>query len=149
MYSLKLNFINILKSLTNILLISDKTDEKNRAKLLIKKMESFEFVMLRTIWENILKPLSVVSKVLQSPQTNLHKACNLLQETIVSIERMRDYYDELVRSATGLCHTCSISVTKPTSRRTYSKNFFGDIQGDRRLDVPEDKFRITIFLSSY
>jgi len=36
-YSLKFNFINVLKSLTNILLTSDKTDEKNRAKSLKKK----------------------------------------------------------------------------------------------------------------
>lgn len=53
--------------------------------------------------ENILNPLSIVSKVLLSPQTNLHKVCDLLQVTILSIEKMRDGYDELVVSATGLC----------------------------------------------
>ncbi|KAL4126127.1 hypothetical protein QTP88_010356 [Uroleucon formosanum] len=144
-YSLKFNFINVLKSLTNILLTSDKTDEKNRVKSLKKKMESFEFVMLMTIWENILKPLSIVSKVLQSPQTNLHKACDLLQGTILSIEKMRDGYDELVVSATGLCHKWGISITKPTTRKIYSKQYCGEIQGDKRLDVPEEKFCIAIF----
>ncbi|XP_022162276.1 uncharacterized protein LOC111028055 [Myzus persicae] len=108
-------------------------------------MESFEFVMLMTIWENILKSLSIVSKVLQSPQTNLHKACDLLQGTILSIEKMRDGYDELVVSATGLCHTWDISITKPTTRRIYSKQYCGEIQGDRRLDVPEEEFCIAIF----
>lgn len=105
----------------------------------------FEFVMLMTIWENILKPLSIVSKVLQSPQTNLHKACDLLQGTILSIEKMRDGYDELVVSATGLCHKWGISITKPTTRKIYSKQYCGEIQGDKRLDVPEEKFRIAIF----
>lgn len=37
-------------------------------------MESFEFVISITIWEKVLKPLSVVSKILQSPQTSLYQA---------------------------------------------------------------------------
>ena len=58
---------------------------------------------------------------------------------------MRDDYDELVESATGLCHKWGTSITKPKTRKIYSKKYFGKIQGDRRLDVPEEKFRVAIF----
>ncbi|XP_029343946.1 zinc finger MYM-type protein 1-like [Acyrthosiphon pisum] len=87
----------------------------------------------------------VLKKVLQSPQTNLHKACDLLQGTILSIEKMRDGYDDVVGSASELCHKWGISTTKPTTRKIYSKQYCGEIQGDRRLDVPEEKFCIAIF----
>ncbi|KAL4132018.1 hypothetical protein QTP88_009239 [Uroleucon formosanum] len=90
------------------------------------------------------KPLTQFPGVLQSPQTNLHKACDLLQGTILSIEKMRDGYDEHV-SAIGLCHKWGISTTKSTTRKIYSKKYCGEIQGDKRLDVPEEKFRIAIF----
>lgn len=59
--------------------------------------------MLMTIWENILKPLSVVSKILKPPQTNFHKASDVLQETIISIENMIYNYDKHVVIKTELC----------------------------------------------
>lgn len=98
------------------------------------------------LWENILKPLSVVSKILQSSQTNLHKACDLLQETITSIENMRNNYNKHVVIATELCLKWGISITKSNSRKIYSKQYFGEIQDrlSKRLDVPEEKFRLAI-----
>jgi hypothetical protein len=42
-------------------------------------MQSFEFVLLIIIWENVLKPLFVVSKMLQSSQTTIHLANEFLQ----------------------------------------------------------------------
>lgn len=62
-------------------------------------MQSFEFVLLIIIWENILKPLSVVSKMLQSSQTSIHQASKFLEIGINSIKNMRHNYKELVELA--------------------------------------------------
>jgi len=53
-YALKVNYIQVLKSLTNIILTSSKCDEKNTAVSLKKKIESFEFIILMTTWEKVL-----------------------------------------------------------------------------------------------
>jgi len=58
---------------------------------------------------------------------------------------MRDGYDELVVSATLLCYKWGISITKSTTRKIYSKQYYGEIRGDRRLDVPDENFRIENF----
>jgi len=77
-YALKDRYIDVLKSLTNISLPSQKTEERTKSIGIKNKIGSFEFILLLTIWENILRPLYTVSKLLQSPNTTLHQACELL-----------------------------------------------------------------------
>lgn len=77
LHSLKQRFVDVLKALTRIQLESNKKDEINIAIALKKKIESAEFVLLLCVWEKILKSLFVVSKILQSVNTNLQQACEL------------------------------------------------------------------------
>lgn len=84
---------------------------------------------------------------MQSPQTHFHKACELLKEIVLPVKNMRNDYKELLASATELCLKWDISIMKPIKRKIYSKKHFRDIQGDRRLDAPEEKFRVSIFYS--
>lgn len=144
-YALKVNYIQVLKSLTNITLTSSKSDEKNTAVSLKKKMESFEFIILMIIWEKVLKPLSVVSKILQSPQTSLHQAVEYLQVCIDEIKKMRNTYEDLVFSATELCSKWGISIIKENKRKKFAKRQHDSIDNDKRLDTIEENFRITVF----
>ncbi|CAI6356258.1 unnamed protein product [Macrosiphum euphorbiae] len=146
-YALKENFINVLKSLTNISLTSKKSDELNRAKSLFKKMQSFEFVLLIIIWENVLKPLSVVSKMFQCSQISIHQASEVLQIGINSIKNMRHNYEELVESSKNMCLKWGIQFQNENKRKMYSKKLFGEVDGDRRLqDIIEEKCYVSVFL---
>ena len=64
-YALKVRFKDVLKSLSNISLTSQKKEERSASMFLKKKMESMEFVFLLCLWENILKPLHGISKSMQ------------------------------------------------------------------------------------
>jgi len=138
-FALKYRYKDVLKSLTNIMLTSDKKEEMNRAKGLKKKLESFEFVLILTIWEQILRPFYVVSKKLQSVDSNLHNACECLRSAITIIQNLRENYRELVTSVTHLCNS--------QWRQVYSKHFFGDLDGDRRQDVTDGNLRVKVFLT--
>lgn len=81
-YVLKERYIDVLKSLTNISLTSKKTEERIKSIVLKNKIEPFEFILLLTIWENILRPLYSASKLLQSPNTTVHQACDLLKSCV-------------------------------------------------------------------
>ncbi|CAI6362213.1 unnamed protein product [Macrosiphum euphorbiae] len=100
-------------------------------------MQSFEFVLLIIIWENVLKPLSVVSKMLQCSQTSIHQASEFLQISINSIKNMRYNYKELVESAKNMCLKLGIQFQNENKRKIYSKKLFGEVDGDRRLDITE------------
>lgn len=145
-YALKTRFIDVLKSLTNLSLTSTKADEKFKAIGLKKKIESFEFILLLTMWEIILRNFHFVSKKLQSTNTNLHDACTYLKQVISSIIIMRDKYEELVVSASDQCNKWNIPIQKIIHRRVYSKRVFDDVDGDRRLDISEDNLRVVVFL---
>ena len=118
----------------------------NRAKGLKKKLESFEFVLILTIWEHILRPLYMVSKKLQSIDSNLDNACECLKSAISIIQNLREKYEELVASATNLCNSWGISVNNNQLRRIYSKIFYGDLDGDKRQDITEENLRVKVFL---
>lgn len=96
-----------------------------------KKLESFEFVLILSIWEQILRPFYLVSKKLQSLETNLHIACEYSQSAVTSIENLRDNYEYFVSSATGLCSSWGIPVNDIVKRKIFSKAFFGDLDGDK------------------
>lgn len=145
-YALKVNYIQVLKYLTNIILTSNKNDEKNTAVSLKKKMASFEFVILMTTWEKVLKPLSVVSEILQSPQTSLHQAVEYLQVCIEAIQKIRNAYEELVSSVTELCSKWGISIINENKRKKFAKRQYDSIDNDKRLYTIEENFRISVFL---
>lgn len=141
--------MKVLKSLTNIIFTSSKNDKKNTAKSLMKKIESFDFVILMTVWKKVLRPLSVVSKILQSPRTSLHQATNYLQECIDGIKHMRSNYEELVSSAVELCSKWGIPITTETKRKQFLKKHFDEIDSDKRLKKTEENFRVTVFFTTY
>lgn len=148
-YVLKDRYIDVLKSLTNISLTSRKTEERTKSIGLKNKIESFEFVLLLTIWENILRLLYSVSKLLQSPNTTLHQACELLENCVRSIKSLRTNYDEIVASSKILCSKWGISTQPKSHRRVFAKKYFDEINHvdeDRRIDITEDNFRVTVFL---
>jgi hypothetical protein len=50
-------------------------------------------------------------------------------------------------SATDQCNVWAIPIQPTIRRRIYSKRFFSDIDGDRKLDINEENLRVEIFLS--
>lgn len=60
--ALKERFIDVLKTLSMINLTSKKTEEKNMSLSLMKKFESFDFVLILCVWEKILRPLRCIKK---------------------------------------------------------------------------------------
>jgi len=110
-----------------------------------KKIESYEFVLLLTIWENILRSLNLVSKKLQCSDIYLHNACNYLKEATSSITNLRDKYEEFVNSSNIVCKGWGIPIQSTVRHRIYSKRFFDDVDGDRRLDITSENFRLLVF----
>ncbi|KAL4126545.1 hypothetical protein QTP88_010766 [Uroleucon formosanum] len=135
-YALKTRFIAVLKSLTNMSLTSYKSDEKLMAAGLKKKIESFQFIL----------NFQLVSKKLLGADTHLQDACEFLKQATVSMSNLRNQYEKLVSSATDQCNKWGIPIQPTIHRRVYSKRFFGDVDGDRRLDVNEENLRVTVFL---
>lgn len=145
-YSLKVRFIDVLKALTNIFLTSFKNDEKNLSLSLKRKLESVEFVFLLCLWEQILKPLHGVSKSLQKKDTNLHNACENLQQATNLIKNIRNNYDSLMETAKNMCTKWGIPHEFHVQRLKLGIRHFDEVDGDRRLNITQENIKITVFL---
>ncbi|XP_025422934.1 uncharacterized protein LOC112692474 [Sipha flava] len=121
--ALKQRYIDVLKSLINISLISKKSDERSEAQSLQKKMESFQFVLMLSVWENILRPLHGVSKMLQRDM-NLQNARDRLKNVYYLINELRNNYEDIVNNAKSLCLRWRLPVTYTEPRQIYAKKTF-------------------------
>ncbi|KAL4153096.1 hypothetical protein QTP88_000929 [Uroleucon formosanum] len=137
LYALKSRFIDVLKALTNMSLTSTKTEERNISLSLKKKLES----------EHILRPLHVVSKILQNPHTNLHSACRNLKNAKEVIQNLRnDYEITILSECKHLCVKWGISMNFHVRRQKFAVKHFDEVEGDRRLSISDENFRVKIVL---
>lgn len=66
-------------------------------------MDSFQFVLMICVWENILWLLHGVSKMLQQQNINLQNARNRLKDVYYLINTLRNNYKQIVINVKALC----------------------------------------------
>ncbi|XP_022180747.1 zinc finger MYM-type protein 1-like [Myzus persicae] len=144
-FALKERFNDVLITLTKIALTTTNGDERNVSKSIRSKLDSVEFILLLCLWERVLRSMQDVSKVLQSVDINIQTSCDLLEQAIGSLSELRQNYSDIVNIANDLCSKWGISSKFPSKRQQFAKLHFDEIDGDRRLNVTEENFKIKIF----
>lgn len=134
-----------MKALTHIQLTSHKSDEKNLSCALKKKLESAEFILILCLWERILRSLRVVSKTLQSMDSNIHFAVAQLESTIKELTDLRSKYDDVVETAKDLCVKWKILFRYNSKRQRIAVRHYEEVDSDRRLTITEDNFKVEIY----
>jgi hypothetical protein len=74
-------YVDVMKALTNIVLLSDKKDERDDAALK-KKTEKCSLIFFVVLQTKVLANVNVVSKMLQAKDADLHRAVSLLKDII-------------------------------------------------------------------
>ena len=93
--ALRDRYVHILKVLTRLSLVSENTKEKNTAIGLLKKMETYEFIVFLVMWERILRAFHSTSRELQSKNMDLSTACRLLKCIENELQYLRDNFDSV------------------------------------------------------
>lgn len=86
---------------------------------------------------------------MQSPNTTIHQACDLLKDCVQSIKYLRTKYKEIVTSSKIICLKWGISTKSKIQRNVFAEKHFGDMDGDRRLDITEDNLQVSHFTSHW
>src|SRR5678816_1474889 len=103
--------------------MSKKSSERNEALGLRKQLENFEFILCLVLQSKVLESINAVSKILQSPNTDLQKATYLLGQAKSNLCELRHKFKDVVRKTTELAHYWNIEV-KITSRRQIQLKSF-------------------------
>ena len=100
--AIRYRYVDIMKALTRIALVSEKREERDEATALKKHMERFSFIFLVVQQTKILEKVNAVSKMLQAKDVDIHKAVGLLQNTIKALSAYRDDFNQVKRTAQNL-----------------------------------------------
>lgn len=145
-FALKTRFVDVLKVLTQIVLTSSKTNEKNLAVGLKKQIENREFVLILCLWEPILRALQGISKPLQNVNITLDQASNMLRNAVQTTQKLRNSFEDILKNANELCLKWGISTSFFNKRNIFAKKHYDELDGDYRLNVTEENFKVNIFL---
>ncbi|XP_022166846.1 uncharacterized protein LOC111031275 [Myzus persicae] len=140
--ALKQRYIGVIKSLTYMCLSSNKVDEKHMVISIKKNIESFEFLLMLCLWERVLHPLHGISKLLQKQDIDLKKALDRLTDAYTCMQQLRNDYCSVVENANNLAIKWGIPTDDKVARQKKARLFFDEIDGDRRMNITQDNFKI-------
>ena len=136
---------HIMKILTRLAMTSTKKKERDDAKFLKEKMDSYEFILFIVIWERILRAINSTSKELQSPKLDFSIASRLLSCTVSELEILRGSWDSVRKTASALAESWSSSLTFTQRRRRRVKRLFDEWSEDECLTDAEESFKVRVF----
>ena len=145
--ALRYRFVDVLKVLTKIILISKKTDEVANALAIKKKVEWFDFVFILAMMTKILATHGT-SQLLQSPQCDLSKANELIKSSLETFQSMRNEYDSIRDTAVCLAKSWGIKDNFEDRRLKKTKRLIKCITNDESPASTEKLFRVNVFLAT-
>lgn len=143
--AMKLRYIDIIKSLTEIILKSTKKDETDQAKNLRKNMENFNFVLHCLLMHKILSEINVSSKILQKSNLDLGEAAKTLSRTKINLQNLRSSFADFICQGKDLARKWGIEPSFPEKRQPKVKTHFDELASDYHFQSGEELFKINIF----
>lgn len=145
--ALKIGYDDILKTLKHINMDeTEKTDCRNEAKNLYKKIIRLEFGMLTLIWEQILERFNKVSTKLQSPGLDIQEGYHLLDSLKQFLQDVRkkseSETDRLEANAKELSEDIEKEFAESSKRKR--KILLANKETEMPMFIGKVKFRVEI-----
>lgn len=144
--ALRSRFADVMKLLAVLSLSGKNSDEKCEAASLQKYFERFSSVVIVVLLSQILGPLDIVSKTMQSKSGDLSTTTTLLDSLLSNLTKLRSNWEETLSSAKELAKSWGIKCDFTDSKRVSRvKKFFDELSRDSRLDSSEKRFQVDVF----
>ncbi|CAB3233161.1 unnamed protein product [Arctia plantaginis] len=140
---------SIHDALITLAIETQKTDVKvsHEATTLAEQLKDFNFIVSLVVWYDILFHINIVSKSLQSTDTDLGKCTELLGKCCTFLEEYRNTgFKSAILTAKELAEELEIEpVFKATTRIRYVKRQAGETARDEPIASPEKIIEIEFF----
>lgn len=143
--AIKLRFFDIIKALTEIVLMNSSKDERSEAEKIKTKMLNFEFVLLCEFMHRVLSDINYASKTLQKCDIDLDEASRALAETNAKMQIYRNDFESFKCKASETARKYGIDPHFQEKRQRKVKKHFDELASDHRFRNREEIFKITIF----
>lgn len=146
--ALRYSYVEVMKALSKIILLSKKPDARTEAAGLRKQLESFSFVFQVVLHTKILESVNLISNLLQTKDFDLFEASNLLESATIKLSEVRNNFANIKLSAIALASEWGIECQFENKRIRKVKKHFDELTQDERLTDPEKQFEVTVFNST-
>lgn len=143
--AIKVRYLDVMKTLRKISLVSKNKDEVSEANRLAKTMDCFQFVFLTVILSKIFSEVNVTSQLLQRKETDLGKALSTLQESKETLKQMRGEYDSMKEEATTVAAKWKVEPVFLQKRHPKVKKHFDELAEDHTFSDSKTCFRVNVF----
>jgi hypothetical protein len=141
----KLRYTDVMKALSQIVLLNANKDEREESARLKKSLERYEFVLLVVIMSRVLSEINIASQYLQRKDADLQKAVDHLSSASLNLSNYRSQFAEVKDEATNVCAKWGVLAKFEQKRFSKTKRHFDELSEDTRLTDPEDSFRVNVF----
>nr|CAI5844793.1 unnamed protein product [Callosobruchus analis] len=145
--AVKKNFLLIMKTLYQLNLISNKKDEREECKSIIKILDSFDFLVLVTFFSYLFEIINPVSIALQHENNDLQKSSILLSNLLNRLCQLRNQnsFNSLLNKSKDLAKEWGVTTVFKNSRRKITNRFFDNLSQDERISDPESYFKVNVY----
>lgn len=147
--ALRYSYTDVMKALSNIILLSANPKERSEAMGLKKQLESFSFIFLIVVQTKILETINVASKRLQNEDYDLFDAATQLETVSTTLSDFRNDFDEMKSSAAQLANAWGVNTQFEEKRNRKVKKHFDELCQDERLTNSEKHFKVTVFYATW
>lgn len=141
-------YVDVMKALAKLTVISTKPKERAEAMGLKKQLEKFSFVFQVVIQTNILEAINVASKNLQHEGYDLFEAASQLERAKEKLINMKNNFEEIKASAITLSEKWGVSPEFDEKRNRKVKKHFDELCQDERLLDSEKNFKVCVFCAT-
>lgn len=142
---IKHRYVDVMKSLTRLILGNGHRDEREEAARLKKQIECFEFVLHIVIMAKILAEINTASQYLQSKDADIERATEHLRNAAANLTEIRTNFKAVKEEAVNACMTWGVVPSFAQKRKSKRKRHFEELAEDSRLTDPENCFRVNVF----
>ena len=98
----KLRYTDVMKALSQIILLNANKNEREEAARLKKSLARYEFVLLVVIMSRVLSEINIASQYLQCKDADLQKAVDHLSSASLTLSNYRSQFAEVKNEATNV-----------------------------------------------
>lgn len=139
-------FVDVMKLLTVLSLTGKDSNEKGEASSLKKYFERFSSMMNIVLLSRILGPLDIISKKMQSQQSDVTSVCVLLESLLKDLNELHNNWETVLFSAKELAQSWGMPSEFHSSERvSCAKKFHDELSNDCRLESAEQRYKAKVF----
>jgi hypothetical protein len=144
--ALRSRFVDVMKLLALLSITGKNSEEKCEAASLMKYFERFSSVVTVVLLSQILAPLDIISKEMQSQSSDLSTATALLDSLLRDLFKLRNEWETTLSCAKMIGESWGIKCYFFAPKRVSNvKKFFDELSTDSRFESAEKRFEVEVF----